>query len=305
MMEAADIRSETRKGLFYALAAYVLWGLFPLYWYPLDGAPIDAAQILAQRIVWSAAAALIFLFAGRKGSELLAVCRQPKLALALSVSAVCISINWLVYLWAVTNRHVLEAGLGYFISPLFNVLLGRMVLKESLNAWQKAALLLASAGIVWLALPAGQMPWVALMLAVSFGFYGLIRKIAPVGALVGLVWETLVVLPFALAYLVCVYADGRWAMGALNGLQTALLIGSGVATVVPLLCFAAGARRIPLSVLGMIQYGSPTIQILTGLWLFGETFDTHRFIGYLWVWSGVAIYLTAAWRSRPGSRKNG
>ncbi|MDO5059622.1 MAG: EamA family transporter, partial [Neisseria sp.] len=149
------------------------------------------------------------------------------------------------------------------------------------------------AGILWLAVPAGQIPWVALLLAVSFGLYGLIRKIAPVSALVGMVWETLVMLPFSLAYLGFAMQNGSLVFGELDTLQQAVLIGSGVATVVPLLCFAAGARRIPLSVMGMIQYFSPTVQMLLGLLLFGERFSLNNLIGYILVWCGVVLYLAA------------
>ena len=217
---------------------------------------------------------------------------QPKTIALFAVSAFCIAMNWLIYLWAITNGHVLDASLGYFVSPLFNILLGRLVFGEKLNRRQAAAVVLAVVGILWLAVPVGQIPWVALLLTFSFGLYGLVRKLAPLGALPGLVLETLLMLPFAASYLFYAGRHGGLVFAELNLLQTSLLVGSGIATTVPLILFASAARRIPLSTLGVIQYGSPTLQLLLGLVLFGESFDTGRLIGYGWVWLGVALYFS-------------
>ena len=289
---------QTRTGLYYALACYAIWGLFPLYWYPLNQSPIDAPQLLAQRIVWSAVFALALIAAGRQTHELAAALRQSKTLALFALSAFSISMNWLVYLWAVVHHHILDASLGYFVSPLFNILLGRLVFGEKLNCRQSAALILALCGILWLAVPAGKIPWVAILLTLSFGIYGLVRKTAPLGALPGLVLETLLMLPFAAAYLLYVQSSGKLVFAELTALQTALLIGSGVITTVPLLLFAASARRIPLSTLGIIQYGSPTIQFLLGLFVFGETFDRIRFLGYILVWIGVALYVSGLLQNR-------
>ncbi|MFC3873742.1 EamA family transporter RarD [Neisseria musculi] len=295
-MNPAHSARETRKGIWYAVGCYAVWGLFPIYWYPVSRAGMAAEQVLAQRIVWSALFAVaVLLFTSRQG-EFAGVFRRPHILAALFLSGFCIGANWLVYLWAIANHHVLDASLGYFMSPLFSVFLGRAVLKERLDKQQAAAVALAFAGMVWLALPAGQVPWVALLLTLTFGCYGFIRKLAPVGALVGLTWETLILLPFALGYLAHHYAAGSLQFAGLGALPLAVLLGSGVATTVPLLMFAAGARRIPLSMLGMLQYFSPVLQLAAGLLLFGETFDTGRLIGYGWVWLGVALYLAAAWR---------
>lgn len=198
MNHSAD---ETRKGLLYALGCYAIWGLFPLYWYPLNHAPIGAGQLLAQRIVWSAAFAVLFLAFSRQKADFFRAWGQPKTIALFAVSAFCIAMNWLIYLWAITNGHVLDASLGYFVSPLFNILLGRLVFGEKLNRRQAAAVVLAVVGILWLAVPVGQIPWVALLLTLSFGLYGLVRKLAPLGALPGLVLETLLMLPFAASYL--------------------------------------------------------------------------------------------------------
>ena len=295
--ETADSAAERRRGLRYALGCYAVWGLFPLYWYPLEGT-MPAMQLMAQRVAWSALFALAVLLGRRQGCEVLAVLRRPRLLAVFAASSLLIGANWLVYLWAITNRHVLDASLGYFINPLCNVFLGFVVLKERLNRTQWLAILLALAGILWLAVPAGQVPWVSLLLAASFSCYALIRKLAPIGALPGLALETFLLLPFAIAYLWWCGANGTLVgFGSLNALQSAVLLGSGAATTLPLLMFAAGAKRIPLSLLGILQYFSPTIQLLLGLALFGETLDGGRLAGYAWVWLGVAVFLFGAWRT--------
>lgn len=290
---------EARKGLLYALGCYAVWGLFPLYWYPLKSAAIGAETLLAQRIAWSAlfAVLMLLLLPGSHRREFAAVLRHPKRLAVLALSAVLIAANWLVYLWAIVHNHVVEASLGYFVSPLLNVLFGALLLHERLNRIQMAAVMLALVGIGWLALSVGRLPWVAVLLALSFCLYGLVRKTAPVGALTGVAWETLLLLPCALAYL-SLTGSGTALFSRLDGLQTAILIGSGLATTVPLLMFAAGARRIPLSTLGILQYGSPTLQMLLGLMLFGEHFDADRFTAFCWVWAGVALYVYGIWRGR-------
>lgn len=276
MNHTPDSAAERRRGLRYALGCYAVWGLFPLYWFPLKGA-MPAEQMLAQRVVWSAVFALVLLLCYRQGGAVLAVLRRPRLLAAFAASSFLIGVNWLVYLWAIANGHVLDASLGYFINPLFNVFLGFVVLKERLGAAQWAAIALALAG--------------------SFGCYGLIRKLAPLDALPGLALETFLLLPLAAAYLAwCAHGGTLAGFGSLNALQNAVLLGSGAATTLPLLMFAAGAKRIPLSLLGILQYCSPTIQLLLGLALFGETLDGSRLAGYALVWIGVAVFLGGMWR---------
>lgn len=282
---------EYRKGLIYALGCYLIWGLFPLYWYPITASGIDAGQILAQRICWSAVFAIIVLVVKRQGGDLLRAVANRKLLFAFIGSAFAISVNWLVYLWAITNNHILDASLGYFISPLCNVLLGFLFFKEKLNRPQLLAIMLAMVGIVWLAIPAGHIPWVSLLLAGSFGLYSLLRKLAPLDALTGMTLETLILAPFALVYLIYVAQQGGLVFGSLAPLPLAVLIGSGVVTVLPLLLFAAAAKRISMSDLGMVQYLSPTMQFFLGLTLFGEAFNLQKFAGYAWVWLGIAVYL--------------
>ena len=299
---SSDGLTENQKGLLYALCCYLLWGLFPLYWYPLTHSGIDAGQLLAQRIVWSALFSVVLVAVFKQTHVLLDALRRPKTLLVFTCSATAIGLNWLIFLWAISNNHVLEASLGYFISPLFSMLLGRLFFNEHFNRIQLAAIVLAAIGIFWLALPAGQVPWVALLLTLTFGLYGLLRKTAPLDALPGLALETLLLLPFALAYLGWLAQQGQLVFGSLPPLLLATLIGSGIVTTVPLLLFAAGARRISMSDLGIIQYVSPTIQFLLGLFLFGEAFHVSRFIGYGWVWLGVAVYLFGIWHQQRGKR---
>lgn len=280
-------------GWHYAFLCYFTWGTFPIYWYPLNQSAMPAEQILAQRIVWSALFALFLLFIFRQGRTVLNAFKQPRIIAIFSLTAFLIALNWLVYLWAITNNHVLDASLGYFINPLFNVFLGWLVFKERLNKAQLTALCFTTAGILWLAIPAGQIPWVALSLAASFGFYALIRKLAPMEALAGLTLETLLLSPFALAYLIFCAAQGNLVFSELTGLQLGVLLGSGVATTIPLLWFAIGARQISMSLLGMLQYISPTLQFLCGWLLLGEQLSAERLVGYALVWIGVVIFLLA------------
>lgn len=282
--------SEQRKGIWLALACYGIWGLFPLFWYPLNHSAMPAEQILAQRIVWSSVFALALLLAFSQGRALVAAFRQPKVLAMFALSSLLIAANWLIYLWAIVHHHVVEASLGYFINPLFNVLLGFVLFKERLNAWQIVAIALALAGIAWLAVPAGQIPWISLFLAFSFGFYGAVRKLAPMPPLAGLTLETLMLLPFALGYLAWCGMQNTLVFGELTPLQKTVLFASGAATTLPLLAFAAAAKRITLSLLGILQNLSPTAQLLLGL-AFGEQLSGARLIGYGLVWLGVLVFL--------------
>ncbi|MDO4683857.1 MAG: EamA family transporter RarD [Lautropia sp.] len=284
-------QDEYRRGIWYALACYGMWGLFPLYWYPLNQASIAPDQILAQRILWSVLLSLLLVLLTRQGGRLLSAIRRPRLLAMFLLSALLIGLNWLVYLWAIVNSHVLDASLGYFVSPLANVLLGRVFFAERLNRLQWLAVALVAVGILWLAVPAGHIPWVAVLLAGSFSLYGALRKLAPLEAMPAMALETLLLLPFAAAWLLWCHQQGTLVFGSLSPLQMAVLLGSGAATTLPLLCFAGAARRIPLSLLGMLQYASPTLQLLLGLFVFDERFSPQRLIGYGWVWAGVAIFI--------------
>lgn len=283
--------TDKMQGWHFALLCYMTWGMFPIYWSPLYQSAMPAEQILAHRVVWSALFVMLLLVVFKQWRGVLQAIRQPKILGIFLLSALMIGINWLIYLWALVNQHILDASLGYFINPLLNVFLGRVVLKERLNITQLIALFSTFVGILWLAVPAGQVPWIALMLAATFALYGLIRKLAPMEALVGFSLETFLMLPFALAYLYFCQTQGSFVFSELNSLQTAVLLGSGVATALPLIWFAKGARKISMSLLGMLQYISPTLQFLCGVLLFGETLSFERLIGYLFVWFGVIVFL--------------
>lgn len=297
-MSDTGAKQETKKGLLYALGCYLFWGTFPVFWYPLNHSPMPAGQIMAHRVLWSAVFAFLLLVWFKKGGAVWAVFRQPKLLGAFVLSALLVGSNWLVYLWAVVNNRVIDASLGYFINPLFNILLGFIFFKERLNLGQLIAVSLAMAGIVWLAIPAGQIPWIALLLALSFGCYALVRKLVPIDALTGIALETFILLPLALVYLAWCWLNHSLIWQELSPLQFTVLLSSGAATTLPLLLFTAGARRISMSLLGMLQYLSPSLQLMWGVVLFGEILSGARLTGYLWVWAGVAVFLISAWRSR-------
>jgi chloramphenicol-sensitive protein RarD len=227
--------------------------------------------------------------------------RRPRVVGSFIASALLLSVNWFTYIWAVNHGHVIDASLGYFLTPLVNVTLGYALLHERLRRGQWLSIFVAACGVVWLALQAGQLPWIAMLLAATFGGYGLLRKTAALGALEGLSFETLILFPLAFAYLGWLMLAGTSAFIATDSASTrALLVAAGPITAIPLLLFAAGARQIPLSVLGLLQYIAPTIQLLLGIWLFNETFSAQRMVGFIIIWSALALYaLEGLWqRSR-------
>ncbi|MFM2119587.1 MAG: EamA family transporter RarD [Pseudomonadota bacterium] len=277
-----------QRGISYAALAYVLWGLFPLYFAGLHGVP--ALEILGHRIAWS----LLFLFgllALRGGFGWLGpALRNPALLRSFGASALLLAANWFIYIWAIGQGRVIEASLGYFITPLANVLTGRLVLKEKLSTGQWLAVALATAGVAWMSLRLGAPPWIALALATSFSIYGYLRKTAPLGALEGLTLETLALAPFALVGLGWTLWAGSNAFAAAPALQQGLLVGVGPLTAIPLLLFAAGARRIPMAVLGMLQYIGPSIGMLLGVFWFHEAFGGARAQGIVIIWAGCAVF---------------
>lgn len=277
-----------RTGILSATLAFLCWGLFPLYFHALRAVP--PAQILAHRALWSLLFLLIVLSVRRQWRWLPAVLRQPRVMLSFAASALLLSTNWLVYIWAVNHGHVIEASLGYFINPLVNIMLGYLLLKERLRPGQWAAIALAALGVAALSWQAGSMPYIALILACTFGAYGLMRKTAALGALEGLAFETMLLLPLALGYVIWLSLHGENRFVNASADTRALLLAAGPITAIPLLLFAAGARKIPLSVLGLLQYLSPTIQFLLGVWLFHEAFSGERLLGFLLIWSALALY---------------
>lgn len=299
-MSSNSSTSESGRGVVFTVAAFICWGLFPLYWKPLHDVP--ALQILCHRIVWSAVFVAAVLTVRNHWGWLPAAVREPRKLGIFGLSSLLLSLNWLIYIWAVNAGHVVEGSLGYFINPLFNVLLGRLFLSERLSGLQNTALLLAAGGVAWITYSAGALPWIALSLAATFGLYGLLRKKAPLASLEGLALETFLMTPLAAGALVWFEWQGQGAFGHGSAVQTSLLIGAGVVTAVPLLLFAAGARRLKLATVGVIQYIGPSIQLGLGVLLFGEAFDSGRAIGFGLIWAALLLYSIAGllqmWQGR-------
>lgn len=293
-MSAAE--TEARRGFFAAFGAFFIWGLLPLYIHQL--APTPSVQIMAHRVIW--ACLFVFGYLALRGElgKVWAALRDGRARLLLSVSAVLITINWLVYVWAVANSHVVESSLGYFINPLVSVLLGVFVLKEQLNRMQWAAVSLAALGVLWITLQVGRPPWIAIVLALSFGTYGLIRKQVVVDSVAGLGVETLLIAPVMLVYLGWTLHTGSFAFGQHGAVVDAFLIASGAVTAIPLVLFAYGVRRVPLSTVGLLQYVGPTLQLLTGVLVFHEPFTQTQLVGFGLIWAALAVYAGEGfWRS--------
>lgn len=277
-----------RSGIIYAALAFFCWGLFPIYFHALGEVP--PLQILAHRMLWSLAFLLILLLL-RRDWKWLQVVRQPRVFFSFVLSALLLSANWLVYIWSVMNHHVIEASLGYFINPLVNIVLGYLILKERMRPLQWAAIGVAALGVAWLTWQAGTVPWIALFLALSFGGYGLLRKTAALGPLEGLSFETIVLFPLAAGYVIWLTVQGQNVfINTASDSTRWLLIMAGPLTAIPLLLFATGARKIPLSILGLLQYLSPTLQFLLGVWLFKEAFSADRLVGFVLIWSALALF---------------
>ena len=297
----ASRRARAAAGVGYAAAAYLTWGLFPLYFHALHGVP--APEILAHRILWSALFVSLLVTALRRWGEVRAELRAPGTLLRLAASASFISANWLVYIWAVNSGHVLEASLGYFVNPLVTVLLGVVFLREPLSVRQRFAVGLTAAGVVALVVRAHRFPWVALALAVTFGMYGLIRKRVRVGALAGLLGEVAILAPLALAFLAMLGHANRFGSAPST---TALLAASGAVTAIPLIWFALGVQRLRLSTIGLLQYINPTVQFAMAVFVFGEPFTAAHAVTFGCIWTSLAIYtaetVTRARREERGEQ---
>jgi chloramphenicol-sensitive protein RarD len=293
--------TKTSKGFTAAAVAFGIWGLFPLYLHALR--QISPFQVIAHRVVWSCVFVLVWTTMRGEISIVRATLANRSVVWRLAVSATLITINWVVYVWAVMNGHVVESSLGYFINPLVNVLLGVALLSERLTRAQWTAVALAAAGVAYLTIVAGSPPWIALTLAFSFGTYGLIRKVVKVESLPGLATETLVLLPFAVAYLFWCESAGTGELGHAGPAITALLIGTGPLTAISLFLFAYGARRLPYSTVGVLQYIAPTLQLACGVFAFHEQFERTRAIGFALIWAALLIYAgEGLWLSRKQQR---
>jgi len=287
------------RGIAYAAAAYLLWGVFPIYFKALQ--QVAPLEILGHRIVWSLAVCAALLLALRRLQWLADLRRQPRVLAWFAASSILVAGNWFVYIWAVNAGRVVDASLGYFINPLVNVLIGAAFLHERLRPAQWAAVGVAAVGVAWLTWQAGALPWIGLVLALTFAVYGLLRKTAALGAVEGLALETLLLAPLAAAYLLWLAHGGHSGFADGDAATRLLLLAAGPVTAVPLLLFAAGARRIPFSTLGLLQYLGPSLQLLIGVWLYREPF-AYRAPGYVLIWIALAVFsiegLLQGWRSR-------
>lgn len=275
------------KGILYGIGAYALWGFFPIYWKLLHHVP--ALQLLGHRIGWSFVMLMAVVFVTRQWADFRSKLNGRTLGIYF-IAAILIGVNWLTYVWAVNAGFIVETSLGYFINPLLSVLLGVIILREKLRPAQWIPLGLAAAGVIYLTVVYGKLPWIALTLAFSFGVYGLVKKLAPLGSLYGLTLETGILFLPALIYLLTMEANGSGAFLHTGTNSDLLMIGAGIATTVPLLMFASAAKSIPLSMVGLLQYIAPTIQFLLGVFVYKEAFDFNHLIGFSVVWLALVIF---------------
>lgn len=293
----------TAAGLGYAVLAYGSWGLFPLFWKLLEHLP--SLELVAHRVLWSCAAYLVLVLARRRGRELLAALTAGRTLRVIVPSALFIAINWLVFIYAVSTDRVLHASLGYFLNPLVSILLGMVFLGERLRGPQWVAVALAGVGVAFMATLAEGLPWIGLVLAVTFGGYGLLRKVAPVDGLVGATMEAVLLVPLAGGYLTMLALEGSGAMGQLGTRIDLLLVAAGLITAAPLVWFANAARRLPLRTLGFMQYMAPTGQFALAVLVFGEPLTQVHVRGFACIWAAVALFSMESWwdarrRARAG-----
>ena len=288
--------NEDRRGFLLGVAAYGLWGLFPLYWALLE--PAGPIEILAHRICWSLITMLGLTLLFRRTAQLWAIFRTPRLAFLLTVASVVIGLNWGGFIWGVNNGHVVEVSLGYFINPLVTVLLGVLVLGERLRRLQWTAIGIATVAVVGLTIDYGQPPWVAFLLAGSFGTYGLAKKKAGVEAIESLTFETLVLTPMAVGYLLWLLAQGTANFIGHGIGHSLLLVSTGLVTAIPLLCFGGAAIRVSMTTIGLLQYLTPTIQFMLGLLFFHEEMTPAKWFGFSLVWLALIIFTSEALRNR-------
>ncbi len=282
----------------YAVLAYLAWGLMPIYWKAVG--EVSPAQMVAHRVLWSAVVTLGLIAWFRRGPALRATLASPRKLAVLATTTILVTGNWLIFVWAVQAGHVLEASLGYFINPLFNVLLGLLLLKERLRRWQALAVGIAALGVVNLGWQLQALPWIALSLALSFGLYGLIRKMAPVEPLVGLTIETLLALPVALGYLALLEVRGEGAFLHGGWVRDVLIMAAGLITALPLLWFANAAKRLRFSTLGLFQYLAPSCQMALAVYAYDEPFTPAHQLTFACIWGALALYSADARRALRG-----
>lgn len=299
---SAPKNEDSLSGFFFALGAYVMWGFLPLYMKAL--AHVPAVEVIAHRVLWSLPIALaVLLWLGRTG-DLRVALRTPRMLMMGAVTAALISVNWGIYVWAIGAGFALEAALGYYINPLFSVLLGRVLLNERLHPAQWAAIALAAVAVIMLAVEAGRLPYVALSLTVTWGAYAYLKKSLPIGPNQGFTLEVLLLAPFALGYLI--WAQGAGVAHFLQGVawDDLLLVGTGVVTAVPLMIYANGAKRLRLSTIAMMQYIAPSMIFLIAVFVFDEPFGGVRLIAFPMIWTALVIYTVSSLRGRGRQSAN-
>lgn len=281
-------KSSQSKGVVYAILAFLIWGIFPIFWKTLDSIP--AMEILAHRILWSFVFVTLLVFLSGQWQELKQVLFHRSSWFPAFISSFLISVNWFLYIWAVNANHILETSLGYYINPLLSIFLGMLVLKERLNFWQLLALLSALIGVLVTTLQFGQVPWVALSLAVTFGLYGLSKKLTKFDVNIGLFMETLFVTPIAIAYLIYLQMKGVGSFAVAPLHINLLFLCSGIVTLLPLIWFALATKHANLSTVGFIQYMTPTMTLLLGVFVYGEAFSKHHLISFSFIWFALLLY---------------
>lgn len=289
-MDRVKSKQESLSGIVYASAAFLIWGLSPIYWKVLHKIP--ALEIIMHRTVWSFVFLLMVLLFFRPGDEFVGAIKKRRTFLILIPTTILLAFNWFIYIWAVNNEHILQASLGYFITPLINVLLGIIFLRERLRPLQTVSLVLAGIGVLYLTVYYGEFPWIALSLAFAFGFYGLIRKVAPVSSFVGLSLEILFLSGPALAYLIFLDSKDTGAFFHMGFKMDIFLMGSGFLTAFPLLLFILGTRRLNLSTIGFLQYIAPSCMFLLGVFLYNEPISSAQTLTFILIWTALVIYST-------------
>lgn len=283
--------SEYKKGIFFALGAYVLWGILPIYWELIDH--IGAFEILAFRIIFSMIFMILLLVVGRKQREAFLrdvnqLFTHPVQLVAIIVAGYVITINWGTFIWAVTNGHVLQSSLGYYINPLVSIVLALIFLKERFNKFEWLAIIFALIGVLYMTIKIGEFPFVSIMLALSFGVYGLLKKIVHIDAISSIAIECIVTAPAGIIYVIYLWQQHHMTFGF--NMSSFWLVFSGAVTAIPLILFSAGAKRIPLSLTGFIQYVGPTIMFILSIFVFKEKFDVHQLITFIFIWIGIILY---------------
>lgn len=280
--------SEQGIGIFYAVLAYIAWGFLPLYWKLLE--EVLPLEILAHRIFWSFIFVSAIILASSGWTAIKNILTNKRYTCLLLLCSIIMGFNWFTYIWAVNANHVVEASMGYYINPLLTVFLAMIILKEKLNRWQGAAVVLALIGVIILTVQYGQIPWVAVILAVTFAVYSLIKKMVKVDPISGLALETALTMPVALAYILFMQVQGTGALGNVSWMVTIILMGAGIATATPLLWFAKATQRVDLTTIGLLQYLAPTISLYLGIFVFQEQFTLTHLISFGFIWVGLLIY---------------